>query len=88
MGTGALQPMGGAQVLGVTLAQALGVTAAQALGATAAQVRRAMVTTMMMTMALHPEEASPPEKLPSHLLMLHYIMGRLHGSSYIVSSKT
>jgi hypothetical protein len=47
MATAALWPMGGAQVLGMTLAQALWVTAVQ--------VPRAMVTTMMMmTTRLHP----------------------------------
>jgi hypothetical protein len=35
-----------------------------------------MVITVMMTVALHPEEASPPENLAFHLLMVHYIMGR------------
>lgn len=82
--TAALQLMGGARVLEVTVAQAPGLMVAQSPGLTVALAPRAMVTmTMMMLRPVVPlQEASHPERCPSHSVVLRDAMGRLYGHSY------
>jgi hypothetical protein len=78
--TAALQLMGGARVLEVTVAQAPGLTVAQAPRLTVAQAPRAMVTMtmMMLPVVLPQQEASHPERCPSQFVLLHDAMDRLY----------
>ena len=75
--TAALQLMGRARVLEVTVAQAPGLTIAQA--------PRAMVTTMMMLPAVVPQqEASHLERCPSPSVVLRDAMGRFYRQLFLL----